>query len=73
MPRKPDERINQAKDMYLKGMKLVEIANRLNLPEGTIRSWKTDMNGIATLQKMNATLQKRKEEKRRQPAKMWSR
>lgn len=26
--------------MYLKGMKLVEIASQLNLPEGTIRSWK---------------------------------
>ena len=26
--------------MYLKGQKLVEIASQLNLPEGTIRSWK---------------------------------
>lgn len=40
LPRKPDERISQAKEMYLKGMKLVEIASQLNLPEGTIRSWK---------------------------------
>lgn len=40
MPRKPDERIDQAKEMFLKGMKLVEIASQLNLPEGTIRSWK---------------------------------
>lgn len=40
MPRKPDERIDQAKEMFLKGMKLVEIANQLNLPEGTIRRWK---------------------------------
>ena len=40
MPRKPDERTEQAKEMYLKGMKLVEIAARLDLPEGTIRSWK---------------------------------
>lgn len=40
MPRKPDERIGQAKEMYLKGMKLVEIATQLNLPEGTVRSWK---------------------------------
>lgn len=41
MPQKPDERISQAKDMYLKGMKLVEIANQLNLPDGTIRRWKS--------------------------------
>ena len=40
LPRKPDERVSQAKEMYLKGMKLVEIASQLNLPEGTIRSWK---------------------------------
>ena len=40
MPRKPDERTEQAKEMYLSGMKLVEIAARLDLPEGTIRSWK---------------------------------
>lgn len=41
MPRKPDERIEQAKDMYLRGMKLVEIAARLDLPEGTVRRWKS--------------------------------
>lgn len=40
MPRKPDERISQAKAMFIEGMKLVEIASQLNLPEGTIRSWK---------------------------------
>lgn len=40
MPRKPDERITQAKELFLKGVKLVEIASQLNLPEGTIRSWK---------------------------------
>lgn len=40
MPRKLDERVNQAKKMFLDGQKLVEIASQLNLPEGTIRSWK---------------------------------
>ncbi len=40
MPRKRDERIDQARAMYLEGRKLVEIANQLDLPEGTIRSWK---------------------------------
>ena len=33
MARAPDPRIEQAKAMYLQGMKLVEIANRLSLPE----------------------------------------
>lgn len=41
MARAPDERIEQAKAMYLKGMKLVEIASQLNLPEGTVRRWKS--------------------------------
>ena len=40
MARAPDPRIEQAKAMCLKGMKLVEIASQLNLPEGTVRSWK---------------------------------
>ena len=41
MARAPDGRIEQAKTMYLKGMKLVEIASQLNLPEGTVRRWKS--------------------------------
>lgn len=41
MPRKPDERIDQAKQMYFQGKKLVEIASQLNLPEGTVRRWKS--------------------------------
>lgn len=39
MARAPDERIEQAKAMYLKGMKLVEIASQLNVSEGTVRSF----------------------------------
>lgn len=41
MPRKPDQRIEEAKELFLKGMKLVEIAKRLELPEGTVRRWKS--------------------------------
>lgn len=41
VPRKPDERITQAKELYFKGVKLVEIASQLNLPEGTVRRWKS--------------------------------
>lgn len=40
MPRKPDKRIIKAKELYKKGQKLIEIANRLGVPEGTVRSWK---------------------------------
>lgn len=41
MPRKPDQRIEEAKELFLQGMKLVEIAKRLELPEGTVRRWKS--------------------------------
>ncbi|MEF9840257.1 MAG: phage terminase small subunit [Lachnospiraceae bacterium] len=40
MARAPDERITKAYDLYKQGMKLVEIASQLNLPEGTVRRWK---------------------------------
>ena len=40
MARAPDKRIEQAKEMYLQGQKLAEIASQLNLPEGTVRRWK---------------------------------
>jgi len=41
VPRKLDERAVKAKEMYLNGKKLVEIASQLNLPEGTVRRWKS--------------------------------
>ena len=41
MSRKPDKRIEQAKALYLKGMKLVDISKQLDLPEGTVRRWKS--------------------------------
>lgn len=41
MARNPDKRINDAKILYLKGMKLVEIAKSLGVPEGTVRRWKS--------------------------------
>lgn len=41
MPRKPDDRMEQAKGLYLKGLKLVDISRRLDLPEGTVRRWKS--------------------------------
>ena len=40
MARAPDKRIEEARQLYQRGMKLVEIASQLNLPEGTVRRWK---------------------------------
>lgn len=44
MPKKPDERYEQAKEMYVHGLKLVEIAKKLGLAEGTVRRWKCTHN-----------------------------
>lgn len=41
MARAPDSRVEQAHDLYKQGKKLVEIANQLNIPDGTVRRWKS--------------------------------
>lgn len=67
MARAPDQRIEQAKAMYLQGEKLVEIANRLNLPEGTVRRWKSTYHwsnerspGISERSQKKADVRKKK-------------
>ena len=62
MARAPDERIEQAKDMYLKGMKLVEIASQLSIPEGTVRRWKCTHKWDNERSDKKANVQKRKKE-----------
>jgi uncharacterized protein YjcR len=39
--RSPDERYSEALKLFQSGKKLIEIANQLNLPEGTVRRWKS--------------------------------
>ena len=64
MARAPDERQEQAKALFLKGMKLIEISEKLEIPVGTIRSWKNrykwDCNKDATLQKKKRNVAKEK-------------
>ncbi|MBC3889502.1 terminase [Acetobacterium paludosum] len=60
MPRAPNEKIEQAKKLYEKGMKLVEIASQLEIPEGTIRSWKKRYQWDATLQTKKRNVANRK-------------
>ena len=55
MARAPDPKAAQAKEMFLAGKKLIEIAEALGVPEGTVRSWKNrygwkNCNPNATLQ-----------------------
>lgn len=54
MARAPDPKAAQAKEMFLAGKKLIEIAEALGVPEGTVRSWKNRYVWA------NATLQKPK-------------
>ena len=57
MARAPDPKAAQAKEMFLAGRKLIEIAEALDVPEGTVRSWK---NRYGWEGDANATLQKPK-------------
>ena len=41
MARSPNEKAEEAKQLYKKGMKLVEIAEKLEVPAGTVRRWKS--------------------------------
>lgn len=40
MARAPNEKLNKALSLYQKGYKLVDISKELDIPVGTIRSWK---------------------------------
>ncbi|WP_294172373.1 PBSX family phage terminase large subunit [uncultured Clostridium sp.] len=61
MARAPNEKLNKALSLYQKGYKLVDIAKELDIPVGTIRSWKNrykwscdeGCDESATLQKDN--------------------
>lgn len=69
MARAPDPRIEQAKAMYLSGMKLVEIASQLKLPEGTVRRWKSthDWDNERS-DKNNERSERKKKKKKKQVA-----
>lgn len=64
MPRKPDERIDKAKELFLKGTKLVEIASQLGLPEGTVRRWKSTHNWDNERSDKKANVRNKKEDKK---------
>ena len=40
----PDPRAEQAEKLFREGKKLIEIAETLGVPEGTVRSWKNRYN-----------------------------
>jgi uncharacterized protein YjcR len=71
MPRAPSEKVTQAEKLFNDGMAMVEIAKKLGVSDGTVRSWKnrygwgekTKKNKCNVAKKSNhktATLQKKK-------------
>lgn len=61
MARAPDARAEQAEKLFLEGKKLIEISELLEIPEGTIRSWKKRYGwGSATLQKKKCNVAKKR-------------
>lgn len=68
MARAPDERIEQAKMMYLQGKKLVEIASQLNLPEGTVRRWKCTHKWDSERSDKNSERSEKKKNKKKKPS-----
>lgn len=64
MARALDARTEQARELFLSGKKLIEIARLLGIPEGTVRSWKNryrwGMDDSATLHTKKCNVAKRK-------------
>ena len=61
MPRAPDQRVEEARKLYTSGAKLIEVSQKLGIPEGTIRSWKNRYKwDSATLRKKNCNVAKKK-------------
>lgn len=61
MARAPNQKALEAKELYAKGLKLIEISDKLGIPEGTIRSWKNRYGWDgATLQKKKCNVAKKK-------------
>ena len=64
MARAPDQRVEQAKMLYDKGLKLIDIANQLGIPEGTVRSWKNRYNWDCNVAKETRNVAKTKKNKK---------
>lgn len=67
MARGPNKKATEAKQLYHTGMKLVDIAHKLDIPEGTVRRWKStyqwDREQSERSDKKKANVRKRNEQK----------
>lgn len=67
MARAPNEKIKKAKELYLSGKRLVDIASELGVPEGTVRRWKSThkWDGERSDKKSERSKKKKNEEKKK--------
>ncbi len=68
MPKEKDKRADEALELYKQGLKLIDIAARLHVPEGTIRSWKNRYKWNATLQIGECNVAKKEKKKKKSAA-----
>jgi Phage terminase, small subunit len=64
LPRAPNENIEKAKELFDQGKKMVEISAALNVPEGTIRSWKKRYNWDCNVANKKRNVANKNNEKR---------
>ena len=64
MPRAPNENVEKAKELFDQGKKMVEISTALNVPEGTIRSWKKRYNWDCNVANKKRNVANKNNEKR---------
>lgn len=57
MPRAPSEKAKEAEKLFRKGMPLTDIAKKLEVSDGTVRSWKNRYDWDKKAKKTSATLQ----------------
>ena len=62
MARAPNEKVEEAKKLYQQGMKLVEIASKLEVPSGTVRRWKSTYHWDKERSKLKSERSEKKSE-----------
>lgn len=67
MARAPNKKMEKAKELYLSGKRLVDIAGELEVPEGTVRRWKSTYkwDGERSEKKSERSEKKKNEEKKK--------
>jgi phage terminase small subunit len=65
MPRRPDEKIEKAHEMFKQGMRLVDIAQKLGVPSGTVRRWKSTYHWESERSDKNSERSDRRSDKKK--------